>query len=184
MRYLILFFFVLAYTSSYASSKDKIKNKLEKTNNVYFKFVQKINDKTEKGECKLLYPKKIYCKYDDIYEKVMVSNGISLLINSKKIKNYLNYKLKDTPLDLILDKDYLHKKIDEIESIKENNENSYFKLNHNESLITIFFDRENYDLKGWATKDIYQNEVETYLLNIETNLMIDEGIFTIQKYIN
>ena len=92
MKYLILFFFVLAYTSSYASSKDKIKNKLEKTNNVYFKFVQKINDKTEKGECKLLYPKKIYCKYDDIYEKVMVSNGTSLLINSKKIKNYLNYK--------------------------------------------------------------------------------------------
>jgi len=184
VKYLILFFFVLAYTSSYASSKDKIKNKLEKTNNVYFKFVQKINDKTEKGECKLLYPKKIYCKYDDIYEKVMVSNGISLLINSKKIKNYLNYKLKDTPLDLILDKDYLLKKIDEIKSIKENNENYYFKINHNESLITIFFDKENYDLKGWTTKDIYQNEVETYLLNIETNLMIDEGIFTIQKYIN
>ena len=184
MKYLILFFFVLAYTSSYASSKDKIKNKLEKTNNVYFKFVQKINDKTEKGECKLLYPKKIYCKYDDIYEKVMVSNGISLLINSKKIKNYLNYKLTDTPLDLILDKDYFLKKIDEIKSIKENNENYYFKINHNESLITIFFDKENYDLKGWTTKDIYQNEVETYLLNIETNLMIDEGIFTIQKYIN
>ena len=114
----------------------------------------------------------------------MVSNGISLLINSKKIKNYLNYKLKDTPLDLILDKDYLLMKINEIESIKENNENYYFKINHNESLITIFFDKENYDLKGWTTKDVYQNEVETYLLNIETNLMIDEGIFTIQKYIN
>ena len=184
MKYLILFFCVLFYTNLHASSKTEIKNKLEKTNNVYFKFVQKINDKIEIGECKLLYPKKIYCKYDDIYEKIMVSNGVSLLINSKKIKNYLNYKLKDTPLDLILDKDFLLKKIEEIKNINENNDNYYFKINHNESLITIFFDKENYDLKGWTTKDIYQNEVETLLLNIETNLMIDEGIFRIQKYIN
>ena len=183
MKYLILFFFVLAYTSSYASSKDKIKNKLEKTNNVYFKFVQKINDKTEKGECKLLYPKKIYCKYDDIYEKVMVSNGRSLIINSKKIKNYLIYKLKDTPLNLILDKNFLLKKIEEIEEVDENNENFYFKINHNGSLVTIFFNKENYYIKGWKTIDVYQNEVETLLLNIEKNLMIDEGIFRIQKYI-
>ena len=184
MKYLILFFFVLACTSSYASSKDKIKSKLEKTNNVYFKFVQKINDKTEKGECKLLYPKKIYCKYDDIYEKVMVSNGIYLLINSKKIKNYLNYKLKDTPLDLILDKNFLLKKIEKIENVFENSENYYFQINHNEKLVTIFFDKENYDIKGWTTKDIYQNEIETLLFNIETNIMIDESIFKLQRYIN
>ena len=104
MRYLIFFLFIIFSSNLNASVKNEIKKNLEKTDNVYFKFIQKINNKTEKGECKLLYPKKIYCKYDDIYEKVMVSNGRSLLINSKKIKNYLNYKLKDTPLDLILDK--------------------------------------------------------------------------------
>ena len=184
MKYIILILIFFYPLNVFASSKEQIKNKLDETNNMSFKFIQKIGKKTEKGECIILYPKKILCKYEDIYEKILVSNGRSLVINSKKIKNYLNYKLKDTPLDLILDKDYLLKKIDEIESIKENNENYYFKINHNESLITIFFDRENYDLKGWTTKDIYQNEVETYLLNIETNLMIDEGIFTIQKYIN
>lgn len=184
MKFLYLTIFFSLSINSYASTKNEIKNKLNDTDNMYFKFVQKIDSKTEKGECRIYYPKKILCKYEDIFEKILVSNGRSLVINSKKIKNYLNYKLKDTPLDLILDKDYLLKKIDEIESIKENNENYYFKINHNESLITIFFDRENYDLKGWTTKDIYQNEVETYLLNIETNLMIDEGIFTIQKYIN
>ena len=50
--------------------------------------------------------------------------------------------------------------------------------------IPIFFDKESYDIKGWTTKDIYQNSVETILLNVETNLMIDEGIFRIQKYTN
>ena len=184
MRYLIFFLFFLFCSKLYALPKNEIKNKLEKTNNVYFEFIQKINDKVEKGECKLLYPKKILCKYNDIYEKVMVSNGRSLLINSKKIKNYLIYKLKDTPLNLILDKSFLLKKIDEVEIIEENNQNYYFKINHNNSLITIFFDKENYNIKGWTTKDIYQNSVETILLNVQTNLMIDDGIFRIQRYIN
>ncbi|MDC2999866.1 outer membrane lipoprotein carrier protein LolA [Candidatus Pelagibacter sp.] len=184
MRYLIFFLFIIFSSNLNASVKNEIKKNLEKTDNVYFKFIQKINNKTEKGECKLLYPKKIYCKYDDIYEKVMVSNGRSLLINSKKIKNYLNYKLKDTPLDLILDKNFLLKKIEEVQKINENNENYYFITSHHENSVTIFFDKQNYYLKGWTTKDIYQNEVETLLINVETNLMIDENIFKLQKYIN
>ena len=114
----------------------------------------------------------------------MVSNGRSLIINSNKIKNYINYKLKDTPLDFILNKNFIIKKIEEIKNIEENDQNYYFKINHNESLVTIFFDKESYDIKGWITKDVYQNEVETILLDIETNLMIDENIFRIQKYIN
>ena len=76
------------------------------------------------------------------------------------------------------------KKIDEVQIIEENNQNYYFKINHNNSLITIFFDKENYNIKGWTTKDIYQNSVETILLNVQTNLMIDDGIFRIQRYIN
>ena len=184
MRYLIFFLFFILSSNLYASTKEEIKRKLEKTNNAYFKFVQKINDKVERGECKLLYPKKIYCKYNDIHKKVMVSNGRSLIINSNKIKNYINYKLKDTPLDFILNKNFIIKKIEEIKNIEENDQNYYFKINHNESLVTIFFDKESYDIKGWITKDVYQNEVETILLDIETNLMIDENIFRIQKYIN
>jgi len=48
----------------------------------------------------------MFCSYDDIYNKVLVSNGKSLVINSKKITNYLRYNLKDTPLNLILDKKF------------------------------------------------------------------------------
>ena len=184
MRYLIFFLFFLFCSKLYAYPKNEIKNKLEKTNNVYFNFTQKINNKVEKGECKLLYPKKIYCKYNDIYEKIMVSNGRSLLINSKKIKNYLIYKLKDTPLNLILDKSFLLKKIDEVQNIEENNQNYYFNINHNNNLITIFFDKESYNIKGWTNTDIYQNSVETILHNVQINFMIDDDIFRIQKYIN
>ena len=184
MKYILLFFFTLLPLNAYSSAKNEIKNKLELTNNLQFKFIQNINNKTERGECKISYPKKILCKYDDIFEKVLVSNGRSLVINSKKIVNYLIYKLKDTPLDLILDKNFLINKIDEIDKVEENDESYFFKIKHNESLIKIYFNKNNFDIMGWTTVDMYQNKVETILYEVETNLMIDDKIFRVQKYIN
>tara|TARA_S200000501_G_scaffold84303_1_gene76891 strand:- start:305 stop:859 length:555 start_codon:yes stop_codon:yes gene_type:complete len=184
MKYIYIFFFVLISFNSNSSIKNAIKLKLENTNNINFNFVQKIENKIEKGNCTISYPKKIYCKYDDIFEKVLVSNGRSLIINSKKITNYLRYNLKDTPLNMILDKEFLINKIKEINEVEENEEIYFIKINHNNNLITLFFNKVSYDLKGWTTTDIYQNKVETLLLNIQTNLMIDEKIFRVQKYIN
>ena len=179
--FIIIFFYPL---NIFASSKDLIRNKLEKTNNISFKFIQKIGKKIEQGDCIISYPKKILCKYDDINNKILVSNGRSLIINSKKIKNYLRYKLKDTPLNLILDKKFLLDELNQVEVVLENEETFSFEIIHNNNLLNIFFDKENYEIKGWTTIDIYQNRVETKLLNIEINIMIDEKIFRIQNYIN
>ncbi len=161
-----------------------IKNKLYETDNISFKFIQKIGEKTEQGECIILYPKKILCRYDGKYKKILVSNGKSLVINSKKIKNYLRYQLKETPLDLILDKKFLLDKLDQVETIEENDETFSFNITHNNNLLNIFFDKINYEIKGWTTTDIYLNKVETKLSNIETNIMIDDRIFRVQNYIN
>ena len=179
--FIIIFFYPL---NIFASSKQLIKDKLEKTENISFKFIQKIGKKTEKGECIISYPKKILCKYDDIYNKILVSNGRSLVINSKKIKNYLRYQLKETPLNLILDKQFLVKKLDQVEIVRNNDDTFSYEIIHNNNLLNIFFDKQNYEIKGWTTTDIYQNRVETKLFNIEMNIMIDEKIFRIQKYIN
>jgi outer membrane lipoprotein-sorting protein len=184
VKYIILILIFFYPLNVFASSKEQIKNKLDETNNMSFKFIQKIGKKTEKGECIILYPKKILCKYEDIYEKILVSNGRSLVVNSKKIKNYLNYKLKDTPLNLILDKKFLISKIDQLEVDQENDETFSFEIEHNDNLLNIFFDKKNYEIKGWTTTDIYQNRVETKLFNIKINMMIDEKLFRIQKYIN
>ena len=184
MKYIIFILIFFYPLNIFASSKELIKNKLNQTNNISFKFIQKIGKKTEKGECVILYPKKILCKYDDIYNKILVSNGKSLVINSKKISNYLRYNLKDTPLDLILDKKFLLEKLDQVEVIQESDETFYFEIIHNNNLLNIFFDKNNYDIKGWTTTDIYQNSVETKLFNIEVNMMIDEKTFRVQNYIN
>ena len=184
MKYIIFILIFFYPLNILASSKQLVKNKLEGTNSISFKFIQKIGKKTEKGECIISYPKKILCKYDDIYNKILVSNGRSLVINSKKIKNYLRYQLKDTPLNLILDKKFLLDKLDQVEIIKENDETFSFNIVHNNDLLNIFFDKINYEIRGWTTTDIYLNKVETKLSNIETNIMIDERLFRVQNYIN
>ena len=184
MKYIIFIIIFFYPINTLASSKQLIKNKLEETDNISFKFIQKIERKTEQGECIISYSKKILCRYDDIHNKILVSNGRSLVINSKKIKNYLRYQLKDTPLDLILDKKFLLNKIDKVKKMKENDETFSFKIAHNNNLLNIFFDKISYEIKGWATTDIYLNKVETKLSNVETNIMIDEKLFRIQNYIN
>ncbi len=184
MKYIIFILIFFYPLNIFASSKQLIKNKLETTNNISFKFIQKIGKKTEEGECIISYPKKILCRYDDIYNKILVSNGRSLVINSKKIKNYLRYQLKDTPLDLILDKKFLLNKLDQVETIEENDETFSFEIIHKNNLLNIFFDKVSYEIIGWNTTDIYLNKVETKLSNVETNIMIDEKIFRVQNYIN
>ena len=184
MKYLIFILIFFYPLNIFASSKQLIKNKLEETDNISFKFIQKIGKKTEQGECTISYPKKILCKYDDIYNKVLVSNGKSLVIKSKKIKNYLRYKLKDTPLNLILDKKFLLDKLDSVEIIQETDETFFFEIIHNNNLLNIFFDKKSYEIKGWTTTDVYLNTVETKLFDINTNIMIDKKIFRFQNYIN
>ncbi len=184
MKYIIFILIFFYPLNIFASPKELIINKLKKTDNISFKFIQKIGKKTEKGECIILYPKKILCKYDDIYKKILVSNGRSIIINSKNIKNYLRYKLKDTPLNIILDKKFLLEELDKVEIVQENDEMFFFKIMYNKNLLNFFFNKKNYEIKGWTTIDVYQNRVETKLFNIEANIMIDENIFRVQNYIN
>ena len=140
-------------------------------------FIQKVGEKVEEGECIISYPKQIFCKYNDRYNKILVSNGKSLVINSDRTNQYQRYKLDKTPLNLILDKNFLINKIkssnlDEIEG-----KYLFFQINENNNIINIFFSRENYDLVGWQVEDIYQNLAVTYIFNTSINNIVDEKLF-------
>ena len=184
MRIFILIFFFLFQNSVSASIKSKIINNLKLTENFKFNFIQKIGTKIEKGECIIAYPKKIFCKYNDRYNKILVSDGKSLIINNNRSNHNYRYRLKNTPLNLILDKNFIIKKIKNSE-IESNILNYYsFKIIHEKTTIIIYFDKNTLKLTGWITNDIYQNKVETKISNVENNLMINNKIFKIQKYIN
>ena len=171
---LFLIFFLLFVLNANADNKQKIINNLKNTSNLTFEFEQNINGKIEKGNCVIEYPKKIYCSYKK-KNKVLVSNGKSLVI--KTTSSYYRYSIEKTPLNLILDKNFL------IEKIYNSNEkiidHTYinYKITENENEIDIFFDLKTSNLIGWQTKDIYQNTTMTLLNSIFTNQEIKKQLF-------
>ena len=154
-KFILIIFFSLTITEISASEKNAIKKNLKEIDNFSFNFEKNINGKIEKGNCTIQYPKKIYCEYDLSNKKILVSNGKSLVIKSKT--SYYLYPLKDTPLNLILDKDFLLQKISIMEEKLINEEFINYKFVEDNNEINIFFSRKNYNLIGWQTIDIYQN---------------------------
>ena len=171
--FFILIFFILV-SNTKASDKDKIIEKLQNTENLNFKFEQNINGKIENGNCTIQYPKKIYCKYQK-NNKILVSNGKSLVIKTRT--SFYRYPLNKTPLNLILDKNFLIEKIHNLKEKKLDKTHINFSIVENDNEINIFFDDKTFNLIGWQTKDIYQNVSVTYLSSIQLNQQVDKKLF-------
>ena len=171
--FLILIFFTLL-SNTQASNKEKIIENLQNTVSLNFQFEQNINGKVENGNCIIKYPKKIYCKYQK-KNKILVSNGKSLVIKTKV--SFYRYPLSKTPLNLILDKNFLIRKIVNLKEKTLDKTYINFEIIENDSEINIFFDNKTFNLVGWQTKDIYQNINVTYLSSIKINQQINKNLF-------
>ena len=169
---LIIFFFT---TQLSANNKQNIINNLKNTKSINFEFEQNINQKIEKGNCIVKYPKKIFCEYIGKNNKILVSNGKSLVIKTKV--SYYRYPLDKTPLNLILDKNYLINKISKLEERIVDESYINYTIKENESEINIFFDNTSFNLIGWQTKDIYQNLNITFLSSIKINEIFNQDLF-------
>ena len=176
-KFLLIIFFSFFTLSSNAEIRDKIIENLKNTNNLDFNFEQNINGKIENGNCTIQYPKKIFCEYARSNNKILVSNGKSLVI--KTITSYYRYPLDKTPLNLILDKDYLIKKIDELEERIIDNNLINYKIQEQDNEINIFFDNKTFDLIGWQNTDIYQNFNITFLSSIRKNRVLAKNLFVL-----
>ena len=177
LLFIVIFFSIISNVS--ASIKENIIKKFQDIKNVSFDFEQNINGKIENGNCIIEYPKKIYCEYNLSNRKVLVSDGKSLVI--KTLSSYYFYPLEKTPLDTILDKEYLLKKIRSIEQRNIGDNFINFKFVENENEINLFFDKNSYNLIGWQTLDIYQNVSITYLSSIKRNQKLKKEIFKLPQ---
>ena len=178
-KFILIFFLIIFTTETKAKIKEKIIQKLLKKNNISFNFEQNINGRIENGNCIIQYPKKIYCEYNLSNKKTMISNGKSLVIKTKT--SYYLYPLEKTPLNLILDKNFLIKKIKNLnERIKENKFIN-FTFIEDDNEINVFFDNMNFNLIGWQTLDIYQNLSITYLSSVLKNQDLAKSLFIIPK---
>tara|TARA_B100000676_G_scaffold299525_1_gene343983 strand:- start:601 stop:1149 length:549 start_codon:yes stop_codon:yes gene_type:complete len=175
LRPFSIFILIILTTYSNAEIKDKIIQNLKKTNNLDFTFEQNINGKIENGNCTVEYPKKIFCIYATSNDKILVSNGKSLVIKTKT--SYYRYPIEKTPLNLILDKNYLISRINELSERIINKNLINFTIQEKDNEINIFFDNQNYDLIGWQNKDIYQNLNITYLSLTSKNRKLPNNLF-------
>ena len=160
-----------------ASTKNEIIINLKKIKNISFDFKQTVDDKMEEGTCTIQYPKKIYCSYNNFKKKIIVSNGKSLVIKNQTTNQSFLYPLRKTPLNLLLDKDFLLNGIINSEEKIVNDKYYNFILKNKDHKINIFFDKNSNDLVGWQTEDLYQNLAVTYIYNIKKNNKIDKKIF-------
>ena len=176
LRIVFLIFLISLTNEVSANNKDQIINKLKDTLNLNFDFEQNINGKIEFGSCIIQYPKKMFCTYNK-KNKVIVSNGKSLVI--KSTSSYYRYPLDKTPLNFILDKNFLINKINELEERIVDKNIINFTIIEKGNEINIFFDNQTYDLIGWQNKDIYQNFNVTFISSIRKNRVLKKNLFKI-----
>jgi len=180
-KIIVICLFFSFFNPLQAALKEEIILNLKKTNNLTFDFKQTIDKKTEEGNCIIEYPKKIYCLYNNFNKKIMVSNGKSLVIKNQTNNQYYRYPLKRTPLELILDKNYLINQIKNVEGRIVDNKYFNFTIVNNDNKINIFFDNQTLNLIGWQTEDIYQNLVITFMSKIKVNQKIDKNVFELPQ---
>ena len=175
LRYFLIFFLFVFISISNAEIKYQIVQNLKNIDNLDFKFEQNVNGKIENGNCTIQYPKKIFCEYARSNNKILVSNGKSLVIKTRT--SYYRYPLEKTPLNLILDKNFLINKIYDLEERIVDNSLINFTIFDGDNEINIFFDKKTYDLVGWQNTDIYQNFNITFLSSIRKNRVLSKNLF-------
>ena len=176
-KYLYILFIIFLTSKTSANIKENIILTLKNIENINFDFEQNINGKIEKGNCTIEYPKKIYCKYNLGNQKILVSDGKSLIV--KTTASYYKYSLNKTPLNYLLDKDFMIKRINELDARIVQEKFINFRFTENENEINVFFDINNFNLIGWQTLDVYQNLSMTYLSSISINKNLKRNLFNL-----
>ena len=177
IRFFLIFILFVFTSNSKAEFKNKIIDNLKVINNLDFKFEQNINGKIQNGNCTIKYPKKIFCEYARSNNKILVSNGKSLVVKTRT--SYYRYPLEKTPLNLILDKEFLIKKISDLDERIVDKKLINYTILEKDSKINIFFDSKTYDLVGWQNTDIYQNFNITFISSIRKNRVLSKNMFKI-----
>ena len=177
-RFVIFFCLYFVFTNSDANEKSKIINKLNEINNIQFKFSQKTNDKVEKGQCTLVFPKKLKCDYEDKNKKELIINNKMMAITQKRYGKTLFYPLSKSTFISILSKSELINIINVSDLFIDDYTNIVF-IDKNDNKTLIKFNKKNFLLAGWISSDQYNNQI---IFNIEItsiNQIINDDIFSL-----
>lgn len=129
-------------------------------------------------------PGKVRFDYEDPSPVEVVSNGLAVMVVNNKLKTFDSYPLKNTPLKLLLDDEL---KFDEksILDVRRDEDVTTVVLGDKQifgnSIITLLFDPETFDLKQWTIKDAQGKETSVMVFNVQDNVKLSNRMFQINK---
>ena len=178
----IIFIYIIFTSISFADLQKKLINKITATKTLSFNFKQNIADKVEFGNCYIKYPLLMKCIYQNLKQKSVISNGKTVAIIKKKYKKIYYYPLKSTPLFTILQKEKIINLIKNSTPTKIDSKVIEFEfIDKKLNKLKILFDKNSLELKGWKTKDAYNNSVSFLISNMKINKIIEDKFFKIPK---
>ena len=178
----ILFIYLFSASVSLADLQKDLINKLTAIKTLSFDFKQKISDKEEVGKCFIKYPLLMKCNYQNLKQKIIISNGKTVAVVKKKYKKIYYYPIKLTPLFFILKKEKIINLIRKNQPTEINASFIEFEfIDQKTNKVKILFDKNSLAFKGWKAKDTYSNDVSFTIYNLKTNMQIIDNFFKIPK---
>ena len=174
---LFIWILILFSTNLFADEKKQITSQLNSLTSLEFTFNQFNNEKEEKGSCLLEFPGKLKCEYFDKKKKELIINDKKLAITQRRYNKTYHYPISNSPFLNILYKDKLLKIIEK-GNLKLTDQ--LIKLIYSgENKITVFFDNNTLELKGWEIIDQYNNNINFSLNIISKNDIYKKDTFKI-----
>jgi len=178
----IFFIYLFSASVSLADLQKNLINKLTATKTLSFDFKQKISDKEEIGNCFIKYPLLMKCNYQNLKQKIIISNGKTVAIIKKKYKKIYLYPIRLTPLFFILKKEKIINLIRKNQPTEINSNLIEFEfIDQKTNKVKVLFDKNSLEFKGWKTKDSYSNDVSFTINNLKTNNQITDNFFKIPQ---
>ena len=179
LKVLIVFiFFFNFFINVQANEKKFIIDRFLEISNFSFSFEQITKEKKEVGNCLIEFDNKLRCSYVDKLQKEIIINNKTLVVLQKRYNKIYYYPVSKSPFVNILSKKKLIKLVQKSDLILKDNIELIYR-DENKKKITVFFERENYELSGWLIEDNFGNEIYFSLQIIETNSIIDKDYFKI-----
>jgi len=136
------------------------------------------------GKFYIKRPGKVRFDYDDPSPLEVVSNGLAVMVVNNKLKTFESYPLDKTPLRLLLDKTIDLSGAD-IMDIKQDGDVTTIVMGDKQvfgdSVITLMFDPNTFELRQWTIKDAQGKETSVMIFNVQNNVQISDRAFQINK---
>ena len=85
----VIIFYLFSSTITNADFQKNLIEKLISTKTLSFDFKQKIAEKEEVGNCFIKYPLLMRCDYQNLKQKSVISNGKTVAVIKKNIKEFI-----------------------------------------------------------------------------------------------